>query len=180
MLRLSVLVFAVLVFGAQLVFADDTALAKSAIKNFQSICYATKAEFSEIKKLIKPLGFMQMPQQYAQAAVGPNATEAELYVVEKHERPKIILLSIGKPNMCSISIQGVDFSKTKELAIKEFSLKHLFTKDLSVATHELYVPNGKFGSMEEVEASGVIDLIYSDMRGQISYMPPNTATAMLK
>lgn len=123
---------------------------------------------------------MQLPKAYAETAFGPNTTDAELYVLEKGERPKILMIGIGKPNACTIFVQGVDFSETKKLVIKEFNLKHLFTNQVGLQTHELYVPNGKYGSKEEVESDGIIGFSYSDLRGQINYMPPETAASSFK
>ncbi len=167
----------VLVFASQAAYSADSALAKSAVKNFQSLCYSTGADYDRIKRIIKPMGLMKLPNQYAASAFGPNTTDAELYVLEKAGRPKILMLGIGKPNICTISVQGIDFSETKRLVIKEFILKHLDTNQFGLNTHELYVPNGKVGSKEEIESNGIVGFIYSDLRGQINYMPPETAAA---
>ena len=177
MIKTLVLTLTALMFASQVAYSDNSDLSKSAVRNFQSLCYSTKADYDQIKRIIKPMGLMQLPNQYAATAFGPNTTDAEFYVLEKAERPKILLLGIGKPNICTISVQGIDFSETKRLVLKEFILKHLFTNQVGLQTHELYVPNGKVGSKEEIDSDGIVGFIYSDLRGQINYMPPETAAA---
>jgi hypothetical protein len=180
MFRKLILSIACLFFATQVAYSDNSALSKNAVKSFQSLCLSTNADYDRIKSTIKTMKLVQLPEQFATSAFGPNTTDAELYVLEKAERPKIVLLGIGKPNICTISVQGIDFSETKKTVIKEFKLKHLFTNQIGLQTHELYVPNGKHGSKEEIETNGIIGFIYSDLRGQINYMPPETAAASFK
>ena len=165
-------------------FADDKTLQEKALVAFHTYCYSTNADFDYIERLIKPLGFKEMPEKYVKALSPDSSSKNKVYQVGKFVDKKGIYLGFGEPANCSVNIQGADFLELKKMMIKEFQLLHVVTDDVGLQVNEMYVPGGTSGSGQEAAELGVIMMMYpkpsfDPSTGTISFMPPKQARVAL-
>ena len=177
-------IFCVMIFASN-VSANNASLTFKPIEFFQGYCFATTADFAQIKKMIKPMKFKQLPEEYANAFSAKNAIKTELYLVEKIDNEIGMLLAFGQPDACSINVQGVDFLPIRKTMIEQFKLAHVRTKNIGLQINELYVPGGISGNKQDIAELGVVTLMYPKpsmgyLGGTIGYIPPEQAQNILR
>jgi len=162
------------------VVAGDDRLSTEALNFFDAFCLATNADFDRIKELIEPMNYRKLPTEYADAMSVKDSTNNELYLVEKINDEKIILLAFSQPNACSVNVQGVDFLPIKKEMIEQFKLVHVATKDIGMQMYEVYVLSGSIGGKREIAEFGAITVTYSKpemgfLAATMQYLPPEQA-----
>jgi hypothetical protein len=165
-------------------FAENKISVLDAVESFQIYCFETKANFTQIERLIRPLKLKQFPDDVASAAGGPDALTTKLYLVKKAYDNSFILLGFSKPNACSIMVRGIKFLPIRSLMIEQFKLAYHQTLKIGSHINEIYIPGGVLGKEQDAVRFGSIMLQYpkpsmGNLEGTIGYFPPDEAKKLL-
>jgi len=182
-ISLALVVSAILL--SSTVAAGDTSKswATTALENFEMYCYRSGASFSRVHAMAAAFKLPQVPSEYTPLIAGQNSTDTEAYLIQlDRDRGMAIILATGKPDACSIYVQGLPFEQISSRFKTNYKLALAGRDDVGMQVSELYVPGGTTGGKNEARELGMIMVTHpKEASGDffvIGYMPSTTVSQL--
>lgn len=160
---------------------------EKALSDFQGYCYNTNADYKKIEDLVKVLNLKQIDDKFKALFMAPGSQKAQAYFLHVNKATNdSLVLSFSVPNACTIaSVKGNIKDLFITQAVKYFKLKLVARNDIGVQVMDIYIPNGKLGTKEEMNEKGAILFSYFKTKSlsdtfMMAYMPPNTIKSTFK